>query len=71
MLSLEAPKELDDARFYPGAKGGSMKLERKRNQLWTALLALLMIGLVACGAGDTPQAGNIWDSGRFDQSTWQ
>jgi hypothetical protein len=48
----------------------AMKSERIRKLRWM-LLALLVIGLSACGGQDTPQAGNLWDSGRFDQSTWQ
>jgi hypothetical protein len=47
-----------------------MKSERIRKLRWM-LLALLVIGLAACGGQDTPQAENLWDSGRFDQSTWQ
>ena len=46
-----------------------MKSKQTRRYPWMILLALLVIGFVACG--DVPQAGNIWDSGRFDQNTWQ
>ena len=48
-----------------------MKSERARRQLWVGLLALVLFGLTACGGQEMPQAGTIWDSGRFDQSTWQ
>jgi hypothetical protein len=50
-----------------------MNRERKRRHVWMTLLMLLalVIGLVACGGQDIPQAGDIWDLGRFDQSTWQ
>jgi hypothetical protein len=45
--------------------------ERKRASITLLMLLALMIGLVACGGQDVPQTGTIWDSGRFDQSTWQ
>jgi hypothetical protein len=48
-----------------------MTRERKRRHVLMTLLMLLVIGLVACGGQDVPQTGTIWDSGRFDQSTWQ
>ena len=50
-----------------------MKFERKRRHPWTVWLALLalVIGLAGCGGQDTPQTGTAWDSGRFDQATWQ
>jgi hypothetical protein len=48
-----------------------MKSEHARRQLWMVLLALVLFGLTACGGQDTPQTGTLWDSGRFDQSTWQ
>jgi hypothetical protein len=48
-----------------------MKSEGTRRALWRLLLALLVIGLVACGGQDAPQTGSTWDSGRFDQATWQ
>lgn len=50
-----------------------MNRERERPQVRMVLLMLLalVIGLVACGGQDVPQTGTLWDSGRFDQSTWQ
>jgi hypothetical protein len=50
-----------------------MNRERERRHAWMALLMLLalVIGLMACGGQNEPQTGTIWDSGRFDQSTWQ
>jgi hypothetical protein len=50
-----------------------MKFEHMRRHPWTLWLALfaLLIGLAGCGGQDTPQTGTAWDSGRFDQATWQ
>jgi hypothetical protein len=62
-----APATLGFIRF---GQEVDMKPERTRTLRWM-LLVLLVIGLAACGGQDTPQAGNLWDSGRFDQSTWQ
>jgi hypothetical protein len=35
------------------------------------MLLVFVLGLTACGGQDEPQIGTIWDSSRFDQSTWQ
>jgi hypothetical protein len=45
--------------------------ERKYPLMTLLMLLALVIGLVACGGQDVVQTGTIWDSGRFDQSTWQ
>ncbi len=40
------------------------------NKLW--LLGLLILLLVACGGGNSPNpSSNTWDSGKWDQATWQ